>query len=60
MPKVIKSAGRDIVLKVKRACEEERDNNGPTVPFSKVRARVAYLTGNFRVACYNNKTPCIF
>ncbi|CAG4981618.1 unnamed protein product [Colias eurytheme] len=35
MPKVIKSAGRDIILKVKRACEEERDNNGPTVPFSK-------------------------
>lgn len=58
MPKVIKSAGRDIILKVKRVCKEERDNNGPIVPFSKVRARVAYLTGNFW-AVITTKFPAI-
>ncbi|XP_063828954.1 uncharacterized protein LOC135078286 [Ostrinia nubilalis] len=45
MPKVIKSAGREIVLKVKRSCEAERDNKGPIIPFCKVRARTAFLTG---------------
>lgn len=47
MPKVIKSSGRNVILKVKRSCEAERDNKGPVIPFSKVRARVAFLTGNF-------------
>ncbi|RVD93472.1 hypothetical protein evm_015647, partial [Chilo suppressalis] len=45
MPKVIKSAGREIVLNVKRSCEGERDNKRPNVPFSEVRARTAFLTG---------------
>lgn len=56
---MIKSAGRDIILKVRRACEEERDKNGAVVPFSKVRARVAYLTGNFRAAIIV-KFPALF
>lgn len=36
MPKVIIRTGRDIVLQIKRAREDERDNNGPMLPYKVI------------------------
>lgn len=45
MPKVVRSAAREVILSVKRFCEQEKRNNGPIIPFQHVIARTAALTG---------------
>lgn len=45
MPKVIKSAGREIILKVKEFCDAEQRNHGVLIPINNVRKRVAAMTG---------------
>ncbi|XP_028040822.1 uncharacterized protein LOC114250923 [Bombyx mandarina] len=45
MPKVVKSAGREIILKVKEFCEAEQKNQGVLIPINNVRKRVAVMTG---------------
>ncbi|KAF9418269.1 hypothetical protein HW555_004888 [Spodoptera exigua] len=45
MPKVVKSAGREMILKVKEFCEAEQRNNGVLIPINNVRKRVAAMTG---------------
>lgn len=47
MPKVVKSAGREMILKVKEFCEAEHKNRGVLIPISNVRKRVAAMTGKF-------------
>nr|XP_021202944.1 uncharacterized protein LOC110385015 [Bombyx mori] len=44
MPKVVKSAGREIILKVKEFCEAEQKNQGVLIPINNVRKRVAVMT----------------
>ncbi|KAH9638425.1 hypothetical protein HF086_007732 [Spodoptera exigua] len=44
MPKVVKSAGREMILKVKEFCEAEQRNNGVLIPINNVRKRVAAMT----------------
>ncbi|CAH0725633.1 unnamed protein product, partial [Brenthis ino] len=60
MPKVIKSAGRDIILKVKRACEKERDRNGPVVPFSKEHALESEIYFNAAQQSSEENRPVIY
>ncbi|XP_050556226.1 uncharacterized protein LOC118277810 [Spodoptera frugiperda] len=43
MPKVVKSAGREMILKVKKFCEAEHKNR--LIPLDNVRKRVAAMTG---------------
>lgn len=47
MPKVVKSAGREMILKVKEFCEAEDKNHGILIPLNNVRKRVAAMTGKF-------------
>ena len=47
MPKVVKSAGREMILKVKEFCEAEQKNHGVLRPINNVRKRVAAMTGKF-------------
>lgn len=47
MPKVVKSAGREMILKVKEFCEAEHKNRGVLIPLDNVRKRVAAMTGKF-------------
>lgn len=47
MPKVVKSAGREMILKVKEFCEAEQRNHGVLIPLDNVRKRVAVMTGTY-------------
>ncbi|KAJ0183290.1 hypothetical protein K1T71_001266 [Dendrolimus kikuchii] len=44
MPKVVKSAGREMILKVKEFCEAEYKNRGDLIPINNVRKRVSAMT----------------
>ncbi|KAJ0175572.1 hypothetical protein K1T71_008731 [Dendrolimus kikuchii] len=44
MPKVVKSAGREIILKVKEFCEAEHKNHGVLIPINNVRKSVSEKT----------------
>lgn len=45
MPKVVKSAGREMILKLKEFCEAEQKNRAVLIPLDNVRKRVAAITG---------------
>ncbi|KAG6465034.1 hypothetical protein O3G_MSEX014894 [Manduca sexta] len=45
MPKVVISAWREMILKVKEFCEAEHRNHGVLIPLNNVRKRVAAMTG---------------
>lgn len=47
MPKVVKSSGREMILKVKEFCEAEQRNQGILIPLNNIRKRVAAMTGMF-------------
>ncbi|RVE41838.1 hypothetical protein evm_013522 [Chilo suppressalis] len=43
--KVIRSAAREVILKVKQFCELEKKNNNVLIPLQNVQMRVAAMTG---------------
>ncbi|RVE50789.1 hypothetical protein evm_004538 [Chilo suppressalis] len=45
--KVIRSAAREVILKVKQFCELEKKNNNVLIPLQNVQMRVAAMTGVF-------------
>lgn len=47
MPKVMKSGGREMILRVEEFCEVEMKNKNVLMPLKNVRARIAAMTGMF-------------
>ncbi|XP_038219098.1 uncharacterized protein LOC119837553 [Zerene cesonia] len=45
MPKVLESAAREVIFKVKLFCEAEKKNKGVLIPLINVTARVAAMAG---------------
>ncbi|CAG4945477.1 unnamed protein product [Colias eurytheme] len=45
MPKVLESAAREVIFKVKLFCEAEKKNKDVLIPIMNVTARVAAMTG---------------
>ncbi|RVE55221.1 hypothetical protein evm_000119 [Chilo suppressalis] len=43
--KVIRSAAREVILKVKQFCKLEKKNNNVLIPLQNVQMRVAAMTG---------------
>ncbi|KAJ0178811.1 hypothetical protein K1T71_005586 [Dendrolimus kikuchii] len=56
MPKVVKSAGREMILKVKELCEAEHKNHGVLIPIYNVRKRIAAMTENCNESYKNGAT----
>ncbi|KAJ0176698.1 hypothetical protein K1T71_007877 [Dendrolimus kikuchii] len=52
MPKVVKSADREMILKVKGFCEPEYKKHGVLISINNIRKRVATMTDNFGAAIY--------
>lgn len=45
--KVLKSAARELILKVKEFCELEKKNKDLLIPLNNVQMRVAAMTGKY-------------